>query len=103
MAPAALRTALPLMDAVDLQEVFAHRPFVLKGVPAFLRGPLRSAYRVALDEVRRAKQVGDEIRRERAWKVFLLVSRMLLYREASERRILKEEFAERFERFFSGQ
>ena len=88
-----LRQAFATLDGISLKELFKKRACLLKGVPAFLRGPLRAAYRVALEEARRCKLEGDAPGRERAWKLFGLISRMLLHRPPGERLVPKDEFA----------
>ena len=45
---ASLRSAFASLDAVELEVVFERRACLLKGVPGFLRGPLRAAFRVPL-------------------------------------------------------
>ncbi len=98
-----LRHAFASLDAVDLKELYTKRACLLKCVPGFLRGPLRAAYRVALEEARRCKRGRDMQGRERAWKLFGLISRMLLHRQPGERLVPKEEFARRFEDFAAGR
>ena len=45
---AEVRGALRFLDEVNLQHEFAHRGCVMKNIPKFLRGPFRSALRLAL-------------------------------------------------------
>ena len=52
----------------------------MKSVPRVLRGPYRIAMRVALEEIESA----DDTQRERGWKLFLLLPKLLLHR--SQRR-----------------
>ncbi len=98
-----LRGAFQSLDEVNLQEIFSRRACLLKGVPGFLRGPLRAAFRISMEEARRAKRANDDIGRGRAWKLFDLTSRMLLHRPPGERCLPKEEFTERFEKFAAGR
>ena len=53
---------------------------VMKSLPCFLKGPNRSAMRLALTEVEACHRVGDETGTARAWKLFLLLPRILLHR-----------------------
>ncbi len=98
-----LRSAFAALDAVNLSEVFERRAFVLKSVPVFLRGPLRAAFRVALEEARRCRRARDNPGRARAWKLFSLVPRLLLHRPPGERFVPKEELGRRCERFAAGR
>ena len=77
---AALRGAFPSLDVVNLTEEFEERASVMKSVPRFLRGPYRTAMRVALEEIREGGRRDDMTRQERGWKLFLLLQRMLLHR-----------------------
>ena len=74
---------------------------MLKGVPGFLRGPLRAAFRVSL-EARRLKRARDAVGRERAWKLLDLTSQMFLHRPPGERFVPKEELTQRFEQLAAG-
>ena len=49
----------------------------MRSPPAFLKGMHKSAIRVALTEFQQAGR--DETRRCRAWKLFLLIPRMLIH------------------------
>ena len=60
----------------------------------------KSAIRVALT----VQQAGrDETRRCRAWKLFLLIPRMLLFRPARGGLLPRGQLEERFNQFMSGQ
>ena len=61
------------LDQVNLQDWFARRCPMLKTCPYFMRGRLRQSLAVALRERSRAKDVGDVVGEERAWKVFGLI------------------------------
>ena len=67
---------------------------VMKTVPHFLRGPFRSAMRLALEE---ANEFNDN-RRERGWKLFMLLPRLLLFRPPRGGNIHKSKLAQRFSR-----
>ena len=64
----AIRAALMWLDDVDLEAEFSRREPVFKTVPQFLRGPYRSAMRLAMEGANQ----GNEQQHERGWKVFLL-------------------------------
>ena len=72
--------ALRLVDEVDLALIFSRRAVVMKSVPKFMQGVFRVAGRAALEEVTAVRLVRDERRHTRAWKLFLLLPRLLLFR-----------------------
>ena len=94
-----VRAALVALDAVDLSEIFRRRAVVMKSIPHFLRGPFRNALLMALEEVCAV----EGIRRERGWKLFLLLPRLLLHRPPRGGTIPKHKLVARFESFASGQ
>ena len=65
------------LDEADVKLMFDTRAHVMKIVPGCMRGVVRVAFRLALEEV---LTVGNVNRQERGWKLFLLVPKMLLYR-----------------------
>ena len=75
----------------------------MQSAPAFLREPLRAAFRVALEEAQRGRQERDAWRRERAWELFMLVPRLLLFRGATGERVPKEQLVARAAAFAAGQ
>ena len=54
--------------------------------PQFLRGNCRIAVRTALEEICAGHRSRETVREERGWKLFLLLSRMLLHRPARRQR-----------------
>ena len=56
---ATLRGAFPSLDIVNLTEEFEERASVMKSVPRLLRGPYRTAMRVALEEIREGGRRDD--------------------------------------------
>ena len=70
----------------------------MKSIPRFLRGPYRTAMRVALGEI----NVDDAVRQERGWKLFLLLPRMLLHRAPRGGTIPKAKLLGRFDLFNAG-
>ena len=75
----------------------------MKSPPKFLRGACRSAIRVALAETDHGIAAGDEVRLCRAWKLLLLLPRMLLHKPARGGLIPKEKLKERFNFFSQGR
>ena len=77
---AGARAALQELDEVELEAKFITRACVMKFPPVFLRGKCRFAMRFALQEAQRAREQRDEVGSTRAWKLFLLLPRLLLHR-----------------------
>ncbi|CAK0891748.1 unnamed protein product, partial [Prorocentrum cordatum] len=88
------------LDATDAASVLRARVPTLQRAPAFARGPFRNALRKALELIREGE--ADETGAARGWKLFLLLPRLLLWREAGQQRIPKEQLLERFTRFEAG-
>ena len=78
------------LDEFDLPEIFKHRARVMRTVPLFLKGAFRGALRVAFEEAQCARDTNDDARNSRAWKLFMLLPRMLL-EQARSRRITPQE------------
>ena len=74
-----------------------------KSPPVFLRGQYRSAMRFALEEAHRAREQRDEMGSTRAWKLFLLLPRLLLHRPLRGGLIPKGQLQERFADFAAGR
>ena len=85
----AIRAALVELDTVDLVVEFSQRASVMKTVPHFLRGLFCSAVRLALEEVNEF----NENRRERGWKLFMFLPRLLLFRPPRGGNIHKSKLA----------
>ena len=60
----AVAVGMASLDGLDLHAIFRQRAVVMRTVPTFLKGAFTAALRVAFD----------------AWKLFLLIPRMLLHR-----------------------
>ena len=99
----AVRGAFRLLDGVVLAHHFARRPSAMKSVPRFLRGPFRTALRIALTEVSEGIDRGDVTRQERGWKLLLLFPRMLLHRPPRGGLISKEKLGKRLDMFARGE
>ena len=65
LSVAAMRAGLPLLDMVDLSQVFARRAAVMKGVPRFLWSSFRIAMKLALEEIAAGSLATDRLRQER--------------------------------------
>ena len=74
---AVIRAAIRSMDEVNPRALFEKRAAVMKAVPRFLRGPFRSALKLALEEATRSP---EEVDQERGWKLFFMVPRVLLHK-----------------------
>ena len=75
-------TTLVWLDEVDLETEFQRRGAFTKTVPHFLRGPYRSAMRLAMGEALQ----DSEQRPERGWKLFCMLPRLLLVGGMSTKR-----------------
>ena len=80
----AIRAALRSLDEVDVQHLFRDRAVVIKSLPSMIRGAYKSAMRMALREAADRASARDEVGLCRAWKLFLLLPRMLLHRHLAE-------------------
>ena len=88
------------LDEVDLETIFRRRPIIMRSVPTFLKGAFRGAPVLAMDE---GLAAFDEPRQERAWKLFMLLPRLLLHRPSRGGSVKKTKLRERFAQFASGQ
>ena len=95
-------TSLSRLDTLDLEEVFHLRALLMKS-PPFLKGAYRSAIRLALGELDSTRDSNDPTRSIRAWKLFLLLPRLLLFRPPRGGLVPKGRLRERFERFARGE
>ena len=75
-----IRDALISLDSVDLQSVSRRRACVMRSCPTFLVGSYRAAMRLVMTEAELESASGDEQRRTRGWKLFLLLPRIFLFR-----------------------
>ena len=75
----------------------------MRSVPTFLKGAFRGALVLAMDEALAGLAVLDEPRQERAWKLFMLLPRLLLHRPSRGGLVKKSKLRERFAQFASGQ
>ena len=89
-------TAFSSLDSVNLTEVFTNRAHVMRSVPAMLKGAFHSALRVALKEIVDSAEVNNTIRATRAWKLLLLLPRMLLFRPTRGGLVPRKKLEARF-------
>ena len=66
------------LDAFELSGIFRRRAVVMRSVPWVLKGAFRSALRIAMEEAVAGLEAFDEVRQDRAWKLFLLLPQVLL-------------------------
>ena len=96
---AAARAALVAMDSVDLEDEFLTRASVIQCVPAFLR----CLYRASMIEANKAREASDTVAFSRAWKLFLILPRLLLHRPPRSGNIPKCKLLQRFSDFAAGR
>ena len=95
---------LPQREAAfELSGIFRRRAVVMRSVPWVLRGAFRSALRIAMEEAVAGLEAFDEVRQDRAWKLFWLLPRMLLHRLAKGGLVPRAKLVERFAQFARGQ
>ena len=75
------RAAFESLDEFDLNSIFEGRANIMRVVPFLMRGAFRGALRLAMNEAVLAHNRNDVAREERAWKLFVLLPRMLLTRQ----------------------
>ena len=88
--------ALVGLDNVELKDEFLIRACAMQFPPAFLRGLFRASMRFALNETDRARDASDAVALSQAWKLFLLLPRLLLHRPPRGGNIPKCRLLERF-------
>ena len=75
----------------------------MRSVPRVLQGPYTAAVRLSLQEASQAQQDGDQARLSRAWKLFLLLPRMLLWRPPRGGLVPKRHLESRLRLFVAGE
>ena len=98
-----LNEGLASLDLVDLKEVFGRRVSVMRTVPLFLRGAFSAALRLALQQIINGGAAHDPVLTSRAWKLFMLVPRLLLFRHQRGRYVPNEQLQDRFRQFERGE
>ena len=97
------RAAMSFTDTCEMEGEFLDRACVMKSPPAFLKGASRSAMRFALDEVDTARARGHHVGLSRAWKLFMLLPRLLLHKPPRGGLVPKSHLRERFVDFAAGR
>ena len=95
--------AWEVLDQVNLLDEFKRRHRVLQACPRFMRGRYRHAQRIALEAVDAAARAEDAQAEERAWKLFCLLSILLLHRPSSRGTVGKAELEQRCAAFSRGE
>ena len=68
-------------------------------VPVFLKGAFKAAFRVAFEERLLGEANGDFIKVQRAWKLFMLLPRMILFRPPRGGKVTRKQLEERCQAF----
>ena len=89
-------------NSIDLREVSERKAVVMKVPPRFLKGAYCATLRMAMIEVRHGRLDRNVERQLRGWKLFFLVLRLLLHRQARGGLISKNKLRERFVAFAEG-
>ena len=97
-----MASAWATLDAVTLSEEWKHRCATIREVPEFFSSQLREAFSIATARIREMHAKKKEAELERAWKLFLLLPRMLLTRTKYQGEDGKAEFFSRFRAFKRG-
>ncbi len=94
--------AWEFLDGVNLLELFRRRWRVLKSCPRFMRGRYRHAMRISLEAIDAAARAGDALAEERSWKLFGLLSILLLHRPNARGSVGRSELEQRCITFSRG-
>ena len=90
------------LDGVDIRQIFRRRALVMKSVPKFMQGSFLAVLKTIMEEVSAARLARDVLRQSRAWKVFLVLLRLLLHKPPRGGLIQKKRLEERLELFAHG-
>ena len=91
------------LDHISLTDEFRSRVLTLKACPSFIRGRYRHALRISLEAMNTARQSGDEVGELRAWKLFGLLSILILHRTSAKGSVGKAELENRCDLFARGE
>ena len=94
-----LRTALSSLDDIDLPATLQKRCAFFQTPPHFIRGRVRQALTLALECITAATNEANAVR---AWKLWLLLPRMLLSRKPETRSLPKNDWKHRIQQFQQG-
>jgi len=90
------------LDAIELKDEWRYPCATVREVPEFFRRHLQEAFYVATARIREMHGRQKDLELERAWKLFLLLPRMLLSRSKERGDDGKLEFFSRFRSFQRG-
>ena len=75
-----LNDGLASLDVLDHKEVFERRASVMRTVPLFLRRAFSTALRLATQQITSGREAQNATLVSRAWKLFMFLPRLLLFR-----------------------
>ena len=101
-ASGGLAAAWAALDAITLQDEWKHSCATVREVPEFFSRQVQEAFHVATSRIREMHGKKKDLELERAWKLFLLLPRMLLSRTKHKGEEGKSEFFSRFRAFQRG-
>ena len=90
------QAAFHSLDQVDLQRTLEQKYCGFQSPPSFLKGRLRQALTFALEAILQAHTHEQTVR---AWKLWMLLPRMLLHRPPGTRTLSKADWRERIAKF----
>ena len=93
----------PMLDSINLKELFLLRVPMLRSCPVFLRGRWCHALRTALDARRAAKLAGQADGEKREWKLLGILLLMLLHRPKDQGSVGRAVLEQHFDDFASGR
>ena len=74
-----------------------------EGASGFHRGAYKSAMRLALQEIVSGMEIQNQLRISRGWKLFILLTRILLFRPARGGKVPKNQLLDRLQKFANGE
>ena len=90
------------MDSITLKDEYKHACATVREVPEFFSRQFQEAFYIATSRIRTMHSQKKELELERAWKLFLLLPRMLLTRTRMKGEDGKNEFFSRIRAFHRG-
>ena len=90
------QSAFHSLDQVDLQKALEQKYCGFQSPPSFLKGRFRQALTFALEAILQAHTPEQSVR---AWKLWMLLPRMLLHRPPGTRTLSKADWRERIAKF----
>ena len=90
------------LDSITLKDEYKHACATVREVPEFFSRQFQEAFYIATSRIRTMHSQKKELELERAWKLFLLLPRMLLTRTRMKGEDGKNEFFYRIREFHRG-